>query len=483
MPIGLPRRGPQGLVPSSLLRRAVRPVSALVALIICAAFVCVGTPALAASPQPAARNTPAVGVQDSSVNDCYQYQATVKDKNGKSHKVTRNRTSPDFTALKNRITVLNKYWAKLNVHTLRYSPEWDLADSQSTVADGTAMLKVKQACFDYWLALVAQAPGHVDVEIAFKPDYNDVRNGEILVPDLRHYTAAIHAFLADYTDCTPAPKNTCAPPATQWPYPVSGGMAPVRIIAPWGEPDFAGKTKAGLANLAQIFHLQSDTKATFDDAKCTSETAATCGPVLAAAMWSTVAAACQSCSTVIAGDFSSAAGLEAGNAKSTYLSIYARHLPKPGHGAPAVWAVHPYSDTSDFEWCHIQKKRPAACPAAPTSAKALAATKVGHFASALHNLKYGSHSQIWLDEVSTYTVDMFKHGKPKPPTYSQKLQAQATGYLINDLSRAGGATAPGEPVVTRIYYFRYDEDQPVALIVKGKPALLFHVIANRHNSH
>src|SRR5262249_30839972 len=162
--------------------------------------------------------------------------------------------------------------------------------------------------------------------------------------------------------------------------------------------------------------LGSDTTATFHDAHCTAYTTRACGPVLAAAMWSAVAHACHACTAVIAGDFSSAAGLEPGSGTTTYLSIYAHHLPPAGHrGAPTIWAVHPYHDTSTFEWQCRGHNAPQ-CLAQHANPKLLASTVVAHFASHLAGLGYHSRAQIWLDEVSTYTLDMNKHH------YSQRLQ-------------------------------------------------------------
>ena len=59
-------------------------------------------------------------------------------------------------------------------------------------------------------------------EIAFKPDPNfRTRNGHLVkAPDIHTYRLAIDAFTRQYSN--PASTN---------------GMARVRIISPWGEPD------------------------------------------------------------------------------------------------------------------------------------------------------------------------------------------------------------------------------------------------------
>ena len=82
----------------------------------------------------------------------------------------------------------------------------------------------------------------VTPEIAFKPDYNYQSRGRIMIPDLRTYEAAISAFTALYSNC-PGTPSTCA-----------DGTARVRIIAPWGEPEFKGTSRAGTFHkLPQVF--------------------------------------------------------------------------------------------------------------------------------------------------------------------------------------------------------------------------------------
>ena len=72
-----------------------------------------------------------------------------------------------------------------------------------------------------------------------------------------------------------------------------------------------------------------------------------------------------------------------------------------------------------------------------------------------------------------YTVDMFKHQQHRYHTAARTRRGRPNTFLFLHLSHA---TTAAEPQVTRIYYFRYDEDQPVALIVNGTPTPFFCVI-------
>lgn len=306
--------------------------------------------------------------------------------------------------------------------TVRYSPPWDIAYHDTTSPDGQ-VLAVEQACFEYWLRDLA-AHG-VTPEIAFKPDYNYQSRGRIMIPDLRTYEAAISAFTALYSNC-PGTPSTCA-----------DGTARVRIIAPWGEPEFKGTSRAGTFHkLPQVFYLQSGRR--FDAAHCPAHaTDANCGPALAAQMWVTVQHRCPSC-TIIAGDFGSNQGKD-----FAYLSVYRKYL-RDLHGGhavyrPDVWAIHPYTDVIGFERS-IQQHRPLT---------PLHETLVGKFARQLRGYGYRSHTSIWLDEVSSFTVDFSGH------RYSRAIQVQGAYDLLTYLPRAGGPSVPGEPVVTRIYYMRY----------------------------
>lgn len=472
-----------------LTTRTRRPISIAgrtVAVLVLAAALSVGNVAIAtaSAAQPTATSGPAatVGVQDSSINNCDRHES--------------NTSRPIYAGAAETLT--DRYWAGLHVATARYSPPWDIAYHHDKTQRANDALRVEQLCFNYWLALAAAH--HVEPEIAFKPDYNylDTSGKKITVPDIATYRAAMDAFTAAYTNCTAFGRTgtTCTlPPAPAGsPYPAgTGGMARVRIISPWGEPNFNGADRVGFTQLPQEFVMPAG-GLNFGDPRCGKHpTVATCGPVLAAQMWVAVHNRCGSGCTVIAGDFSSSGGLETHNGSASYLDTYARHL----NGIrPLTWAVHPYKDLSTVEhdWLTHQPL------------PALQHTVTGRFAAALRVLGYRNHTDIWLDEVSAFQIDMYcnpiagaPHGSTPckdPKTgrvtgmryhYGPGLQARAVTYLLDTLTRAGGRTTPGQPIVTRIYYLRYLDAvgyPNVALVLKAangqesrQPA--YDVIANR----
>jgi hypothetical protein len=372
---------------------------------------------------------PVVGVQDGWINSCDAGSAPSLPHPGSAVPADQ---SP--------------YWSRLGVTTVRFSPPWDIAD-HSTTSPAGKVLTVEQACFDYWLRDLA-AHG-VTPEIAFKPDYNYQSGNRIMIPDLSTYQAAMTAFTAQYSNC-PGTPATCA-----------DGLARVSIIAPWGEPEFRGTAKAGTFHkLPQILYMRSGRE--FDATDCPAHaTDANCGPALAAQMWVTVQHRCPAC-TVIAGDFGSNQGKDL-----AYLDIYHKFL-RDLHGGhtvyrPAVWAIHPYTDVIAFERS-VQQHRPL---------PALGGTLVGKFARQLRRVGFGSHTSIWLDEVSSFTVDFGgRH-------YSRAIQAAGAHDLLTYLPRAGGASVAGEPVVARIYYMRYAGAPHDALIVGGTREPVYWTFANR----
>jgi hypothetical protein len=365
---------------------------------------------LAAAMAAAGRSAPVpdVGVQDSWVNRC--------DK-GSTPDYTPKGADPSVPAVDSR------YWPALHMNTVRFSPQWDVAYH----APGSR-LQVVQDCFDYWLGRLAAH--HVEPEIAFKPDQSYTRGGHVMIPTLRVYVAAIKAFLARYGH-------------------------QVKIIAPWGEPEFHPGDGKG-----QAYVLANGSA--FDATSCPEHaTDANCGPALAAQMWVAVRHLCPSC-TVIAGDFGSSEGKD-----FRYLAIYQRFL-REIHGGhhlyhPGVWAIHPYTDV--LRWEHqIKHHLPRTTPQG---------TLVARFAARLAGLGYHHRTRIWLDEVSSFTVSH------KGEKYSRATQAAAARELLTQLVKAGGASTPGEPVVTRIYYMRFAGDTPDALIVKGHREPVYRVFATR----
>jgi hypothetical protein len=143
-----------------------------------------------------------------------------------------------------------------------------------------------------------------------------------------------------------------------------------------------------------------------------------------------------------------------------------------GHQAfrPGVWAIHPYTDV--IRWEHqIKHGQPL------TAARD---TLVARFAAQLSKDGYHSRTQIWLDEVSSFTVSPSIY---KGEQYSRRTQAQAAYELLTRLVQAGGASTPGEPVVTRIYYMRIAGTTPDALIVKGHAEPVYTTFVRWRKAH
>ena len=411
--------------------RPVRPAWLLAALLI-ALFgaglpVAIASRALAqpARPGAAAAAPVTADVQDGWVNSCDAGQA------------------PDYHPPNSVPAVDSPYWAALGMNTVRFSPPWDISFYNPASPDGK-VLAVEQACFNYWLRALA-AKG-VAPEIAFKPDYNYQSGNRIMIPDLKTYKAAVQAFVSTYS-CPSAPAGATCP----------DGLARVGIIAPWGEPEFKGAGQVGTYHkLPQYFYMQDGRR--FDATSCPSHASdVNCGPALAAQMWVAVHHRCPACID-IAGDFGSNR-----NKDFAYLTVYHRYL-RDLHGGgaiyrPAVWAIHPYTDVIAFE-------RHQDVP--------LQQTLVGQYARRLRSIGFGGHTQIWLDEVSSFTVDFIKRH------YSRQTQAMGAGKLLHVLPGAGGASVPGEPVVTRIYYMRFAGAPHDALIVKGQRQPIYFTFANRN---
>ena len=76
--------------------------------------------------------------------------------------------------------------------------------------------------------------------------------------------------------------------------------------------------------------------------------------------------------------------------------------------------------------------------------------------------------------MSSFTVDFSKRH------YSRQTQAMGASKLLHVLPGAGGASVPGEPVVTRIYYMRFAGAPHDALIVKGQRQPIYFTFANRN---
>lgn len=382
---------------------------ALVAIAMMASAGCLAALAMLAGPAGAAKpRVPIVlGIHDDAINMC-----------NRSGRQTTAPTAAELAAAASSFS--NPHWAALKVRTVRFSPPWDIAYHHDGRASSKANkeLVVTQACFNAWLAAAASVGARP--EIAFKPDPNfHAPNRHFVgVPSITTYANAITAFVNEYSD----PAST-------------GAMARVQIISPWGEPDFPARGNN------RIFMPKGGHE--FNDPNCHgSSSVATCGPILAGAMWGVVHGVCQQCtllgqpagSGVIAGDFSSLGGIR--GPEAGYLETYRQHL---GGARPLVWGVHPYSDIQGYEKA-VVAHRPA-----PSN------TLVAAFARELERVGYHNKTQIWLNEVSAFQGhDMSGHPEP---AWTPAVQAAAGQYLLFGLPATAGAVS--EPTVTRTYYYTY----------------------------
>jgi hypothetical protein len=338
------------------------------------------------------------------------------------------------------------YWAGLHASTVRFSPTWDITYPGLTGQDARDV-GIERTCFRAWLSQLA-AKG-VSAEIAFKPDYcfrnsagcPDKQQGNVVIPTLAEYQAAIKDFLEAYPQ--------------------------VRIVAPWGEPDFQPVPSE------PPFRIGGAPGTNFGSARCPKRASvANCGPMLAAAMWATVATQCSTC-TVIAGDFGGD-----GSHDYAYLKSYNHYLSRQGY-QPTVWGIHPYGDVKHQE-CELARTAGSTVPCQDTKLPACQAdTLVACFSGWLRADKYGPQTQIWLDEVSSF----FTGNNARAGQWTRQVQAGGAQYLLQGLAHA---TAPGDPSVTRIYYLRFAGGTSDALIVpvkregkwtwKAEPA--YHAVAS-----
>ena len=451
-------------------------------------------------PQSASARTgdalPTVGMQDRWIDAC--------DRGGGL--TNGSAPAPAYTAAPTAMAD-GSLWSRLRIRTARITVPWDIAyhhDRTGRVAQSNALLATLQSCVNYWLT--SAAAHHVVPEVQFRPDYNHLnpQGTAIMMPSLREYRAAMRAFMRTYVCRSRSGRlrSTCPLPSPEsgaaYPAGTPTRMATVRIIAPWGEPDFGSTTGAGVLKLPQSFRMPRGNR-TFGEPGC-SGSASTCGPTLAAQMWVTVHNDCRPCID-IAGTFSSDGGLEPFSATSvrrTYLGEYQHAL---GSQRPGVWALDPYSDVSGWEWRCWYGKPPygsvardehhARDCARVTGQQQASQTITARFGRALGELGYTSATSIWLGEVSIFYRDMYNPktiaGTKVHPTYGWNVEKQAARYLLHTLARPGGVTAPGEPEVRRLYYMQFSQAQGFpnwALVLTGpngaeRPVPAYSVFARR----
>jgi hypothetical protein len=484
----------------------------------------------------------AVGIHDGSVNDCDNTEHWLPNGNGGKAVAPVNGPAAQAT-MASPVSIKGTPWFQgLKADVVRFSVPWDIAlpDSPSasdqslvTAGEPTAAapdqnwselhfhaLKNEQACFDWWLNEALKA-GET-IEVAFKPDYDyrdikfnaayEVTVNQILAPPIAVYRVAIGDFVKEYSGCAygSAPRGGCELLSGTAGPPGDDG-ARVHIISPWGEPDYQssgpqgnslGTPSGNIPRSIEKFYLPHGGSILSDPACDKNGHGSTntnwCGPVLAAQYYMAVYHACDSScelpagpaagkpdSGIIAGDFSSAVGSATGpvitNSGSVvtqaYWKTYAQHLSNCAGCAGTyawTWGVHPYTDTSDWEFCTGNGH---AYPPSPAYA-----TKTVQFADDLHSIRYGPATSIWLNEVSVYQHDMYKHlhgpaGCTGTTSYAPRREALAFQWLQRTLP----ASIPSQdPQVTQVIYYRASgQDNLKRDVVPGQNTCLYEAIKQR----
>lgn len=91
---------------------------------------------------------------------------------------------------------------------------------------------------------------------------------------------------------------------------------------------------------------------------------------------------------VVAGDFASGVG-------AGFLNGYVKAL---GTTRPKIWAIHPYTDVTNFQFYLSKQPANAKNPAA-AGQSAVANSKIRQFAMLLGRHNYGSGTQLWINEI------------------------------------------------------------------------------------
>ena len=169
------------------------------------------------------------------------------------------------------------------------------------------------------------------------------------------------------------------------------------------------------------------------------------------------------CPTVIAGDFTGSAGLETNGGTHSYFYTYQRNL----HTLAPVWAIHPYTDVSDYEYCSADG----------LGYPIFANTYTGKFDQALQaaNLTAARGVQLWLNEITVYRAAQYNPpaqctgGPTSAPkaanpvhqgdNFSTFRVGAAALWLTGNLTGTDTQTLPGsipagEAPLTTVDYFR-----------------------------
>lgn len=378
-------------------------------------------PAMAAVAPNSRGVTIVAGVHDTAINDC--------DGSGTA-------TSPNLAAAAES---LNNPSFPAGVTTVRVTMPWDIADpgivaSTPQVANPAAdeaELNVTGQCLNAWLH-AAFAHGkqpeidfRADTMFAEAPTGGNAK-GQVLMPSLANYEAAMNAFSSSYVAC----GANCA----------DGGA--VKVVAAWNEPDNEG-FKNGAPDVGSTYNLllyPYNTGTHLAGTSCpASPTVTNCGAAMAANLWlyDYQAFAENKGGTVPAGDFSAGDGLltvKGGACPNTcpYLFLYNKIIAAAGL-APGHWAIHPYTDIENYQ------------------DGTTGTTRLATFAAKLQKYGYTKSTFIWLNEVSACDNNSasecgsdatYVHGK-----------VDAINYLVSQLPLT---VSTAGPQVGRIDYYCFN---------------------------
>jgi hypothetical protein len=154
-------------------------------------------------------------------------------------------------------------------------------------------------------------------------------------------------------------------------------------------------------------------------------------------------------SKVVAGDFAS-------GVPASFLSSYLGPITR-AHLHPGIWAIHPYTDVSNFQYYLHDKKSPLAA-----GQLAAASSKVLQLATELRAHGYGPGTDLWINEIYIdHTADKIPPagipGAPGVTRFSSRNQGYAALFLSGGL---GADSLPGVlagtdlPQLTRYIYLR-----------------------------
>ena len=292
--------------------------------------------------------------------------------------------------------------------TVRYSPPWDVAKpAADPVPRVQQLLQVNEECLAAWLVGRQGQPGRHQRgdrvqtgRVLHETARGNIKRGhtklQAAIPSLRTYPGAVQQFLDDFTCGTPTCPDKVAVPGL-----ANNGlgmaMAPVTIIAPWGEPDYG----------RGVYEMPSGARDdAFDNPACPKKaTVANCGPELAVGMYNYVRQHCTTCAHVIAGDFGSGASAHPGRGRfpEARSSVTTCACTTGTCVMPKTSLTGAYTRTATWS-----TRRSCGGTVGTTKAARRcgprADTRVYSLAAALKqlNLRNSTKIHIWLDEISSF---------------------------------------------------------------------------------